>query len=272
MTGLITDPEFSLNRTKEYKLSILVSQDGFSFSVTHEKKKKLLVLEYFPLSIRSDKFLGRHFEDWIENNEILHKTYSNSRIYYHPRKFTLVPPAFYDSNNQEIPANLVLGNRTDKIITDNYLPYTKGNIIFPVSLHVLEIIKSRFSEKKLLHPLTALDNELVNMTNLKEIFMMLYFGNKSFDMLLFKDSIPIAANCFDYFNADDAVYYILSALKKVKVEPEQTLVYLAGEVSPESTLQKILNKFIKQNLFFTPSINFNPVLFKEPLHQYIVLF
>ena len=41
MVSRITS-KFDSNRTKEYKLSILVSQDGFSFSVVHPLKNRIL--------------------------------------------------------------------------------------------------------------------------------------------------------------------------------------------------------------------------------------
>lgn len=272
MTGLITDPAFNLNRTEEYKLSIQVSQDGFSFSVIHENENKLLVLEYFPLSISSDKFLGRHFEEWIDNYVILQKKYNNYRITYHPDKFTFIPSDYYNKNNQEIPANIVLGKQNDKVVIDNYLPSANGNIIFPVSSNVREIVKTRFSEKLLLHPLTILETELHNMTNLKELSMVLYFENKKFDLILYKHSKPIIINSFYYLNADDVLYYVFTALKNIKAEPQKTTVYLAGKVFPKSPTYNNFKNYFKRVIFFVPDIQFNSALFKEPLHRFIVLF
>jgi hypothetical protein len=73
MNALTTDPAFDINRTEEYKLSIQVSLDGFSFSVVHVHENRLLAFGQFPITVSSESFLGRRFTEWLNEVECCKK-------------------------------------------------------------------------------------------------------------------------------------------------------------------------------------------------------
>lgn len=272
MTGLITDPGFDLNRIEEYKLSIQVSLDGFSFSVVNANQKKLLALGKTPIELSSNKFLGRRFKEWVQGNEILQKKYNDVRIIFHSENFTFTPSEYYDSGNLETYGNLVLGNSEGNIFADNYLPNASGNLIFPVSLNLSGELEQLFPGRKPLHPLTILNAELQKLTDLKNGSMALYFSKKSFSLILFSNSQLKVINSYNYTNSGDVIYYALASVKKLKIVPEKTALFMAGEIMPKGEIHNSLRKFFSRAVFFNPEIHYNSEIFKEPLHQFIVLF
>ncbi len=272
MRDLITDPGFDLNLSKEFKLSIQVSLNGFSFSVIHEEQKKLLALETFPLSLSSEKFLGRRLKEWLDDNETFNKTFASTRVIVDSKNFTFIPSEYYDFNNQEIPAQLVLGKQEQSVIIDNYLANANGNIVFTVPLQVMETVKSKIPESKLLHPVVLLDSELHKRAIPDGSSIVLYFMKQSFFLLYYNNSMLEMINSYRYATPDDVLYYTLSIIKQQKQASEKTILYLAGEIIPESELHYSLKRLFNRTIFLLPEIHFNSDIFKETLHRYIVLF
>jgi hypothetical protein len=272
MTGLITDPEFDSNLTKQYKLSIQVSLDGFSFSVTCEKQKKLLALESIPVTLSSGKFLGRRFNEWVLNNEILRKNYNRTSIIYYSENFTFIPSEYYDYSKQKNLGNLVLENPESNPYIDNYMPNAKGNLVFPVSSGFAETAEATFPGTSLLHPVTILDAELLKLADLKANLLVLYFGRKSFSLLIYSGHKLKAINHFSYVSPGDVAFFTLSVLNKLKLSPEKTTLYMAGKINPKDHIHISLNKLFNRTVFFIPDIQYNSEVFKDPLHKYITLF
>ena len=272
MAGLVKDPEFNLNRTEEFKLSIQVSLNGFSFSVVHEKQKKLLVLENYPLKISTDKFLERHLNEWINNNEILKKNYSAVNLSYYSKQITFVPSEYFEADKLQLIGTLTLGNQDDKIFAENNLKNANGHIIYPVCRALAENMKSKFPNAILQHPVSILDNEVFKLPSLNESKLALYFEEKSFNLLLYSNSHPLVINSYGYESFSDIIFYVLSALKKVEQIPEETTLLLSGNISHKSGLHSNLKKYFRRTVYLTPDVHYNSDLFKEPLHRYIVLF
>ncbi len=272
MTGLITDPGFDINRTEEYKLSIQVSLDGFSFSVIHAEKKQLLALDVFPVELSSTKFLGRRLKEWVQKNDILRAKYSNISIIYNSESLTFVPSEIYETNQQETIGKLVFGNQNGTEFIDNPLEDASGNLIFPVSAKLVEELRQLFPDKKLLHPATLIDNEVNKLNDKKENTLALFFGRSNFTLLLYANSKLKAVNSYSYTNSGDIVYYTIAAVKKLKLVPDKTALFLAGEINIKGEIHDSLKKFFNRTIFFIPEVHYNSNIFKEPLHRFIVLF
>lgn len=272
MTGLIADPGFDLSRTEEYKLSIQVNLDGFSFSVIHNTQKQLLALGRFHIELSSSRFLGRHFKEWVQSSEILQKKYNKTNIIYYSENFTFIPSEYYENNHQEIPGKIVLGNQIDNLFNDNYLPNASGYLIYPVSRNFSEEVEQLFPGIKLVHPAAIIDNVLNKLTDKKESTLAFYVGKKSFTLLIYTNSRLEIINNYSYESTNDVIYYTMAVVKKLKIKPHKTAVYLAGEVLPKGDIHNNLKRLFNRTIFFIPEIHFNSEHFREPLHRFIILF
>jgi hypothetical protein len=272
MTGLIADPGFDHNLTEKYKLSIQVSLDGFYFSIIHPETKKLLALDHLPAKLSSDKFIGRRLEEWFTSNEILQKKFAEYFIYYHTPKFTFIPSEFYSFEKQDKVAALVLGRQIGFIFNDNYIPGAAGNLVFAVPSSLPEVLSEYMPGIKLQHPLYTMDHELQKIARMHENNLLLYFHEKSFYLLLYTAEKLLAMNSFSWFNSNDVIFYALSLLKQLRINPGSTVLFLAGEINPNSEQHIELKKYFNRTVFITPDVNHNSEFFREPLHRYIVLF
>jgi hypothetical protein len=272
MTGLIEDTGFDHNRTENYKLSIQVSLDGFYFSIIHPETKRLLALDHLAVNLSTEKFIGRRLEEWFINNEILRKKFEQTFIYYHTPKFTFIPSEFYSYEKQNKVAALVLGKQNGFIYKDNYLPGAEGNLVFAVPSSLPDVLSQYVPGIKLFHPLYAMDQELHKTADNSGSNLLLYFHGKSFYLLLYSAEQPVAVNSFSWFNSSDVLYYALSLMKQLKINPSSTALFLAGEINTNSDMHNELKKYFKRTVCLTPEVIYNSEIFREPLHRFIVLF
>lgn len=272
MTGLITDPGFKKDNTEEYKLSIQVSLDGFYFSVVHPAENKLLAFEHYPVTISSEKFIGRRLKEWFEVREILQDRYSEISVCYHTPKFTFVPSAFYISHEKDKIASLVLGKQHGYVCVDNYFPNAEGNLVYAVPASLADSLPGHIPSESLQHPLFSLNKKFVKLANLNENNLLLYFTETSFYLMLYVKQTLKAVNSFSYYSQADVLFYNLSLLKQLKVNAASVNITLAGEISPGSEIHNHLQKYFKSTTLLTPEVNFNSKIFTEPLSRFIVLF
>lgn len=271
MTGLIADSEFDINRTEEYKLSIQVSLDGFSFSAIHIEQKKLLAFENYSFKLSSEKLLGRHFKEWFSSREILRKNFGKYNLIFYSKKCTFMPSPFFDNNLQQLAGNLVLGDFKDDKFIGSCLENNKGDIIFPVSSQVLEILQSGYPEIPVQHTLSILYAAVQKQSELSGNTLIVCFSLQSFYMMIFNDEKVLLVNSFDYKDSGDILYYILTAMNSLKISPQETNLYMAGEISPLSKFYANSIKYFKKSQFVVPGILHNQSIFKEPLYRHIVL-
>ncbi|HZH71094.1 MAG TPA: DUF3822 family protein [Mariniphaga sp.] len=272
MTGLIKDPGFDINRTKEYKLSIQVSLNGFSFSVVHEEQKRILALEKVDIKVSSDTFLGRHFEEWINGHEILQKEFKNTVVRYNTESFTFVPSEFNDRDKQQLNGTIALGDQEGKLFVDHYLQNAKGNVVFSVPTVFYDVVEKRFRDIKLKHTLEILDNEVLKLKGIKDYTLSVLFDESSFILILYDNEKPLIISNYNYNYPADVVFYILSALKMMEVNTGDTALIMAGNIAYKGELYTNLKKYFKNSRFLTTGYKYNPELFKEPLYHYPVIF
>ena len=270
MAALKTDPGFDFNRTEEYKLSIQVSLDGFSFSVVHLHENRLLAAGHNPITISSEKFLGRRFTEWFHEVELLQKNYSEVQLYYFSEKFTLVPSSFYEFKNQKKVIETAFGNLNNNSVRDNYLPEDEANLIFTIPDSLKETFEKAFPGYIILHPLSILSNKIhQDFKNEKnERLLALSFQNNSFSLLLFVNKKLQIINNFYYKHPNDVVFYILSVLKSRKINPSKTTLLLSGKIYPTSEITIVLSDYFAQPEFLKVSVQYNENIFGEQVQLF----
>lgn len=270
MIALTTDPEFDFNRTEEYKLSIQVSLDGFSFSVVHLHKNKLLAFGQFPITMSSESFLGRRFTEWFTEVEILQKTYSEVQLYYFSDKFTLVPSSFYEFKHQKKIIEKAFGKLNSNSVRDIYFPEDEANLIFTLPDSLNEAFEQTFPGYIILHPLSILSKKIHQgfIQEENEKLLALSFQNNFFSLLLFVGKKLQISNSFYFKHPNDVVFYTLSVLKSRNISPSKTTLLLSGKMYPESEVTTVLSDYFARTEFMNVSVQYNENIFGQQVQQF----
>ena len=180
MYEVIAEKGFDLNHTKKYKLSIQVSLDGFSFSIIHPGKNRLLALQNYPAKISSEKFLGKRFSEWTGKNQILSKKYAEIKILFYTNKFTLIPAEIYTKKKGDDIFRFIFGNQSAGEIKDCYLENIPGHLYFNIPTDLEQALENTFPGYELLHPIAVLDMKIKSRLKKEKNSLILHFYKNHF--------------------------------------------------------------------------------------------
>lgn len=271
MAFLITDPDFDIYRTKEYKLSIQISLDGFSFSVIQPSENKLLATCYSPATVSSAKFLGRRVGEWTDSQEILKNNFGETKLLYNSDKFTLAPGVFYDYEKQNNLASFVFGKQTGFESRDNYLEETTANLVFLIPDSLTEVFQTKFPGSAIYHPVSVINRKINKLGKHLQQNIAINFYKNCFHLLLYADGKLQLANHYKFAHPNDVVYYIVNVLKSNRLNIKNTTLLLSGEILKESELFILIQNFFNNTEFLTPSLKLNSEIFGEQTHLFFTL-
>lgn len=271
MHELITEPEFEINNTSKYRLSIQVSLNGFSFSIIDIDKNKLLALQKSPATISSDNFLGRRFAEWSSQQELFKNNFAETRLLFNTEKFTLVPNEIYIKEKQKDIFCLIFGKQSGNSLKEIFLEDIHGHVLFTIPNELEETFKNTFSNYFLLHPVAILNRKIQNTDGKDKKTAVLYFEKNYFFLLFYADKKLQLINSFSFIHINDVIFYILSVLKQQETPKDDVKLFLAGDINSDDELHKNLGKYFSDTNFFIPDINYDSNVFPQSLHHIVTL-
>ena len=231
------------SNTSDYKLSIQVSLDGFSFLIGSEKE--VVAYNCSQLKISGKNLIHRHFNDWINSFEILKNSFSSKEIYLFEESFTLVPEEF---NRREI-VNCVddFLLEKDKILVENRIEEVNPILRFRMDKDLYETIHKLLPGAHIFHPVKFLIEKKVETETLNTAFLVV-MKTKCFLIITRKEKL-ILATSFSVNHETDLLYYIINAFQQMQIARSQTSLFLPGVILPiagiENLLKPYFSKFIR---------------------------
>lgn len=272
MSEFVTDKSFDLERIYEYILSIQVSLGGFSFFVSEPSGKKLLAYKSTSLKISNENVIARHFKEWANSEELLQKPFAKHQIFYFTDKFTTVPGYYYSKHQKDEITQLVFEEQDDSEIAATKVKTLDIHLLFAVSEELKTVFANKFGEYELIHPLKNILRKLPSVE--KENGLVLLFDVDKFYLALYNKQQLLLVNSFKVLHANDVVYYLLTALKQLNIQPQGTQLFLAGEIFQELETKVLLKRYFGAINFWKPEdgAQHNCNILKEPFFKFPVLF
>jgi len=280
-TLYLVDPSFDQGQISKYRLSILVTPDGFSFSVLDTRTRIFLALGCYEIS--SDSFTGSHAHHLLcdsitrelENNELLGLTYGRIDLVYASPKVTLVPPGFVHGNNYEeyFRFNHILD--PSELIHHEEIPVGSVQAVFAYPACLEDVMQRKFSKAKPGSSAAALIQGLLkdNAHILKrQVFINIW--RHSFDIVIIQGTHLQYYNTFQRQTPEDLLYYVIFVLEQLGFIPAEEEVLLMGEISPDDADYKLLYQYVKYLEFVNLNslADFSPVFSGVLVHQFYTLF
>lgn len=271
MHELITDQSFDLERTNEYKLSIQVSLDGFSFSVVRVYDNRLVGLKNVPAKISTEKFIARRFNEWVQSEEIFNRSFSEIEIQYNTGNFTLLPGLFFKEEKQNELAGMLFELEATSQVVADYDEIAELQFLFTLPVDLSAEISNKFGNCKIVHPVAALSKKQPTDLKENENTALLYFSKNRFILLLFSEDKLLLANPFNFSHANDVAYYLMAVLNQHRIKPADTKIVLSGEISPGNPTESLLREYFSNTEFWRAKNPMNTEVFNNNLHRFITL-
>ncbi|MDR2383884.1 MAG: DUF3822 family protein [Prevotellaceae bacterium] len=227
-----------MTENKNYRLSIQVSLNGFSFCIYDPGKQKHVVLKQFAYSQNIVDY-----DIWVEEvNRIADRVIDNLATVETPvkclftsRKNTLVPKSIFLKNN--LKSHLSFFFQLDELdeIHYKYIPEIEAYCCFALPSPIVSKIISRFGRTEFYNQAYL----VIRRVNNYKTGMNVVFCDNFMNISIFRDNKLILDNSFEIFDIKDIIYFI-SAISD-KFDLKDIPVYMSGNIS-NSEIKK-LKKF-----------------------------
>ena len=251
--------------TENFHLSIEVSPTNLKYTLLNTENLEYLLFKSVEV--------GNNLLTAIGSEEILKQTFFSTSMCYSNFPTTIVPNELYSEINKERYLQFVSDKKgtikTDKIHQNNATTIysVKENIV-----HLMNQIQSGVIEK---NSSTIIIEQLIKQyKNLTEKTAFLFINRKNIELIILKKGELILHNYFDVNNSIDVLYYTLFGFNQLKMNPEESNLYLFGNIEKGDENYILIYDYIR-NIKFGSLSNFlslNEELKRVSQHQNFSLF
>ncbi len=260
---------FNRNNSYEYKLSIQVSLNGFSFCIQKEDENDLLALKQTDFVISGEHLLSRRFRDWYSEEELLSLPFKNSEILVNSKNFSLLPEQL-ESVNLKKTINELLPGEKEEEYAEGWIKSIKAKLIYQLPPGLAKTVHELVGECRLIHPMQKLIGyqKRSSFNNLA----LLYLDEKDLYLVLKKDGELVLSNYFRINHTNDAIYFLLTTIQQLGLSLKEVVVQTCGKASYLEHLSATLPKYFRQVSLLLPKNSTDSQISQEILAKNLCLY
>ncbi|NBC83198.1 MAG: DUF3822 family protein [Bacteroidetes bacterium] len=211
-----------------YNLSILIRQDGFSFSIYPSNSTKITSFgaEEFG-DIQSHKVLLEMVENAIIKHQISAYAFHQTTIYYQTPKYVICPDELFVSDQIPVIFNLSHSLNELEEIRCEYNSGLKAYMIFSMPTELVSLLLRHF-EGCAIYPTAWSHLEYLSD---HDKFALIHITPHLFDMMVAQNGKLIHLNSYYYEVNNDFLYFTLNTLKQLGMDSKTLPVYIQGDIS-----------------------------------------
>ncbi|MBQ1719959.1 MAG: DUF3822 family protein [Bacteroidales bacterium] len=230
-------------------LSILISQDGLSYSIYDIDDKKVQALVSMQIEVNK----ADEIRKFIEDEGLKDAQFENINVVYATRNVTIVPDAIFDENSAESIYALNRKISPDDEIRYSRLPKSQTVIVFAIEKETSSLLDELFTRYNLYpqsYPLieTGLTKTKISEKPNRQRMLVQVFEN-FFEILVIDKGQIVNYNTYSYKSANDILYFIVNCFEQLGLSPEECEVAFSGFIEQDSLTVIHLKKFIRTVYF-----------------------
>ncbi len=254
------DKAINTENTKNYKLSIQLSLDGFSFCILDTERNKYLGIESYDFQGVSSFFtLKNILSEHVPKNKWLKKPYNSVSIIFENPKTTLVPMPLFDPKQTEKYLDFNHTTEINDVVKFDHLPNLDAVNVYSIPENILNCLMKNFPDAGIHHFAGSLiETLLIKYKNRSDGHLVFANIRKSwFDIIVLKNRQMIYFNSFKYKASEDFVYFLIYVFEQINLNPEENELILTGNILKMSSLFEITFKYIRKVSFAGRNNNFD---------------
>jgi len=265
----ISEDVFHRQMTAQSELSILVGMDTLAYLVTNAQRKVQLLRTY---AIPTE---NGGLTDILEQDEFLKLPYQQVRAAVVSPIFTLVPERLYNPVERRTYLQEIAPLTYETDVRMDELSALQARLVYGAPNKTLDAITKQLPNAKISHATTALIAGLLARPNAPTspvLYLQIYDG--WLVAIVLEGKNLLFANTFHYLAAKDFLYYVLLIFDQYKLTPEETPVYISGQLYENSEIYPLLQRYVR-SLRFLPAPDFLQLgtkLQQQPTYFYFNLF
>jgi len=275
------DPQFDIAQGFKYRLSVLLSSDGFSFLVTHSISQKVLKLSSYKLAsvIHHEESAGwpvngNDYFDQLKKVDCAQMSWQRVDIAVASQKITIAPHAFMeDANDLNIISAAYSVTPGEKILSEPVFDLGPVTAIL-VPGYISEFCAAIFPSSFLRNEAAVFVKGILRKHSqliARQVFINIY--HDFFEISVIQGLRLLYLNAFRYSSPSDVLYYVIFVLEQLGFVPSEEKVTLMGDIVANSTIYLQLKMYCGSLNFIAGPVELEyGEAFKEiAMHQYFTL-
>lgn len=228
--SIIVNNQPQLEKTTDYRLSIQADLNGFSFSVIDDQLNKLLFLyqSSFIMDREDMELFSKKCDALFNSMPLLTSNYKRVDLIFGTEKFTAIPERLH-KKGKEVQAmeKLFTLDELDEINIKK-LPQEEMVLIFAANSTFLNVVKQYQPHFNLYPTVFTYLNYLPLFKEYNKLFFRYQKGSTI--IIAAEGDRIIQCNSYPTYHFNSGLYFLLLVLKDIQFNPEQTTVYISGNI------------------------------------------
>ena len=272
------DEAFVPTNVNYYTLHLQISLASILATVIDKSKNKFIAFEHYTFQhCFNYEILANGLEPIINQSKLLHQKYKTINCILVNNLSTLVPEALYDEDRKKLFLKFNHFLQGDEMVYDNKLRNADIRCVFALPFLLKSKLEMTYNLASFYyyHSSTCLIDTL-QMDSKNQAGKRLYVNveNKHLEVIVIENISLVYYNSFNYFSAEDFLYYLLFVCEQLHLNPETQQLFLLGEIERNSSLFSLIQKYIRTVTFLNrfSSVEYSYQLQTLPIHSYFSLF
>ncbi len=230
-------------------LSILITQDGLSYSIYDKIDKKIQTL----VSMQFEANKTNEIRQFVETEGLKDSLFENVNIVYATKNTTIVPDAIFDENSARNIYALNKRISPDEEIKYSKLPKSQTVILFAVKKEIAAILDELFPRYNMFpqsYPLieTGLTKTKISEKPNRQRMMVQVFED-FFETLVIDKGQIVNYNTYAYKTSNDILYFIINTFEQLGLSQEECEISFSGFIEQDDLAVMHLKKFVRTVYF-----------------------
>lgn len=239
--------------------SIHIKLNAITLSVTNNFTKKLVGFVHYPINNMLDiDFIISKLKSLKEEEELMNHKYEDIQVILYENPYIVLPTDFPSEDIQE-SFGMITGQMPECLIENSTLR-DRIKIVSLISEKSKKSIEDLFPKASIQHYLKGYLQYIYNFQyQQKTPQVFLHVLEDHIDIVAFSHEELLLLNRFEYHRDEDILYYLLSMMEQLELNPETIQVYYSGQLHEQESGYKLLKNYIRH-------VELCPYLLSHELH------
>ncbi|PLW94779.1 MAG: hypothetical protein C0591_12105 [Marinilabiliales bacterium] len=271
------DKSFLESNTGYYYLSLQLGKRSLSLTVFNPDNKKYVVFDSFAFNdIKLNESITPILDHILNERKWLGKRFQKVFFLIDHQFSTLVPPPLFFEDKAD--TYIKFNHPVEEEQTTCFNKLNNAHIInvFSISKLINDQLGKLWPNIHLYHCSSAIIESLsINYKNkISANNLFLNVRDEGFDLVYFKNKKLHFYNMFRYHTKEDFIYFVLSAMEELQLNPEEVELVISGNIDKSSILYEMIFRYIRTSRFIERNDSYGYSYLLDGLmgHKYYTLF
>lgn len=273
----LIDKSFRESQTKNYTMSMQLSLYGLVFCIFSEDRNKYIGFEAYSFkNIEDESKIPSQLDLILNEKPWFAFPFKHFNLLYQNTSNTLVPGVLFDKTKKSLYLGFNQPFKENSRIVFDELKTALANNVYYLPNPVAEKIKEFWPNADIRHFSSILiESLLINYKNkIGDKTLFVNVRENSFDLVNFKQNKLNYYNNFEFRTKEDFIYFLLSAIENLGLNPEEVELVLMGEINKGMNSYEMIFQYIRNFSFVekNESLSYSYLLDEVNHHSYNTLF